>query len=100
MEYVKTKLRENYESELREETHDCGWGCRDGDGGEGGLLDDVLQDARWAAIFPDWVRETRCRWICDNQGRGSNRRRLQDPGLVPEDARRSAYVIRMAVRNP
>ena len=38
------------------------------DGGESGLLDDVLQDAGRAAVFAGRVREARRRWIRDDQG--------------------------------
>ena len=57
------------------------------DGGEGGLLDDVLPDTRRQAVFAGRVREARCRWFRDDQGGANHRGRVQDPGLVPEDDR-------------
>ena len=64
-------------------------GCfRRCDGGESGLLDDVLPDARRQAVFAGRVREARCRWFRDDQGRRHHRGRVQNPGLVPEHARR------------
>ena len=62
------------------------------DGGTGGLLDDVLPDAKRTAVFAGRVREARCRWFRDDQGGPQHRGRVQDPGLVPEDARRRAEV--------
>ena len=59
-------------------------------GGEGGLLDDVLQDAGRAAVFAGRVREARRRRICDDQGGTADGRCLQNAGVVSEDARRSA----------
>ena len=58
--------------------------------GKGRLLDDVLQDAGWAVVFVGWICETRCRRVRDNQVGVAYGRRVQDPGVVPEDARRSA----------
>lgn len=57
---------------------------------KGGLLDDVLQDAGWAAVFAGWVCEARRGRIRDDQGRADHGHRIQDAGMVHEDARRSA----------
>ena len=73
-----------------ENEKDCNASCtRRGDGGESGLLDDVLQDAGRQAVFAGRVREARCRRLCDDQGGTADGRRVQDPGVVSEDARRS-----------
>ena len=53
----------------------------------GGLLDDVLQDAERAAVCAGRICEARCGWVRDDQGRFSDGRGVQDPGLVPEAAR-------------
>ena len=72
-------------------------GCRhDGNCGESGLLDDVLQDAGRAAVFASRVREARRRRVRDDQGRTIDCRRVQNAGLVPEDARRRADVRTIA----
>ena len=60
------------------------------DGGEGGLLDDILQDAGRQAIFASRVREARRRRVRDDQGGTADCRRVQDAGVVSEDAWRSS----------
>lgn len=60
------------------------------DVGKGGLLDDALQDSVRETVFAGWVREVGCERIRDDQGRGVSCRRVQDTGVVPEDAWRSS----------
>ena len=58
--------------------------------GKGGLLDDVLQDAERAAVFAGRVHKARRGRVRDDQGGTVDGRRVQNTGLVSEDARRSA----------
>lgn len=62
-------------------------------GDKGGLLDDVLQDAGRAAVFAGRVREARRGRVRDYQVGAADGRRVQDAGVVSEDARRSAKVM-------
>ena len=61
------------------------------------LLDDVLQDAWRAAVLSNRVRQARLGRPCDDQGGAYDGRRVQDAGVVSEDAWRGVDVIQVAV---
>lgn len=52
-------------------------------------MDDVLQDAKRSAVLAGRVCEAGCGRLCDDQGRPRDGGRIQDAGVVSEDAGRS-----------